>query len=170
MAFSKRPIYYFDNKDSLGIDEIPIGRLLIVCDCDSALYFKENNIGLSRFSTIQNAIDSHNIIKYYYSKEEIDRLLDPTLIASGNNIDFATGTNFKIFATIADLTVANSTNLVGQSGNIIIENTENIINLDPKFISTYNPDDALGTEVLEYFIESETKIHIGRKFPPNFGI
>ena len=82
MAFSKRPIYYFDNKDSLGIDEIPIGRLLIVCDCDSALYFKENNIGLSRFSTIQNAIDSHNIIKYYYSKEEIDRLLDPKFIST----------------------------------------------------------------------------------------
>jgi hypothetical protein len=28
MAFSKRPIYYFDNKDSLGIDEIPIDFLI----------------------------------------------------------------------------------------------------------------------------------------------
>lgn len=63
MAYELKPVYYFEDGNATGIDEIPLSRIVIVQDYlgETRWFVKHTNDGLNSTSTIFEAITAKNI-------------------------------------------------------------------------------------------------------------
>ena len=60
MANNRIPNYHFASKDSTGIVDVPVGRMIIIEDYDGKMraFIKKSNIGLSSLTKISQALNS----------------------------------------------------------------------------------------------------------------
>ncbi len=61
MAYKRKPLYHFKDTTEVGINKIPLKKIITV-EGTNLLYIKDNNSGLTETSTIQNAIDNNNLV------------------------------------------------------------------------------------------------------------
>lgn len=63
MSYKRKPIYQFESKDSIGIDKIPLSRLLVIEDFYGAYkqFIKNSNANLTENSTIEDAFNLGNL-------------------------------------------------------------------------------------------------------------
>ena len=118
MAYNRKPNYYFDTKNSIGVDEIPLGRVIVVEDFDgyTRKYLKKNNTGLTESTTIEQALTNENII----SSDIAGVLITEAPLLTGN-INGTTGSNINI--TIANYSVtASYSHLIVTAGSANISN------------------------------------------------
>jgi len=83
-----------------------------------------------------------------------------SITSEDNEIDFSLNNNFTLTATSDDLTAINLTE--GQSGVIVVTDSENITGFGSEYTFKNVPDDLDGVEIFAYFIESDSVIRIGR--------
>lgn len=57
MSYTIKPNYHFKTKNDIGIDEIPVGRIVVVENYDNSIrtFVKTGNDGLTASSTIEDA-------------------------------------------------------------------------------------------------------------------
>jgi hypothetical protein len=88
MAYKLKPNYHFINTDSVGIDKVPVGRLIVVEDYGNQHEIKwlrkVSNIGLDETTTINEALTLNGIDSPFdtkrdftdsYSITEVDSIL-----------------------------------------------------------------------------------------------
>ncbi len=61
MAYKRKPLYHFRDATEIGVNKIPLKKIITVEDTN-LIYIKDNNIGLVDGSTIQVAIDNDNLV------------------------------------------------------------------------------------------------------------
>jgi hypothetical protein len=64
MAVQKKPLYVFETTNDQGIYDVPEFRIVLVEDAQ-CFYFLQNKDGLSSTSTVQQAINSANLIPFW---------------------------------------------------------------------------------------------------------
>lgn len=69
MAVQKKPMYVFENENEVGIDTVPIKRVVLV-ESTHNLYILKDVTGLGSNSTVQNAINNGNLILIWSSEND----------------------------------------------------------------------------------------------------
>ena len=103
MRFGQKAIYHFDNEESIGIDEVPIGRLLIVdsYNGNTKIFTTIDDVALSSTTTIREAFLNNSIQEAH--QEEI------SILTSLGTIDLKKGSYFVIsLAGNIEFTIENS--------------------------------------------------------------
>ena len=69
MSYTRKPVYYFSDMSSTGIDQVSDMRFIFVEDTGK-LFLKLNNDGLTETTTLQEALDAKNLKDFLDIMEE----------------------------------------------------------------------------------------------------